>query len=124
MEFTSILKSACAIIVSLENSGRPTASKSASGENVIGDRHTLKNVSFSSNTSTALDDSANNVRLFMFTVRDMTNTILVVTTNLFLTPHLDPADTPEYRGNTGETADSYLHPLRRYVFGYLIWLNV
>jgi hypothetical protein len=33
---------------------------------------------------------------------------------------LDPADTPEARGNAGETADSYFHPSRPSGAGYLI----
>src|SRR5215208_2592794 len=34
--------------------------------------------------------------------------------------HLDPADTPEGRGNAGETADSFFHPSRPSGLGYLI----
>ena len=38
-------------------------------------------------------------------------------------PHLDPADTPEGRGNAGETADPFFHPSRPSGRGYLIQRN-
>ncbi len=34
-------------------------------------------------------------------------------------PHLDPADTPEGRGNPGETAESRFHPSRPSGLGHL-----
>jgi hypothetical protein len=39
-------------------------------------------------------------------------------------PHLDPADTPESRGNAGEAVDSFFHPSRPLGRGHLIWRKV